>query len=320
MDLELQREKSFGTFAKELTGLWGDNQESSLMLDTPKGPQKQGHFLGVTTVPDTATNLLQETILLRCDSKEVFGQPLTRSKSKECLLQVSDAIAAVPTNSATNPNSDANRLTRSKSKENLTSGNAKPNNSTDLVRADSLLGGLGFDMSDLLGSDFAGGSLAESFAAPKAPAPANPAPANPSQGNKNNNNTHTKLKRKSGAGSGQGGKKAKSSSNKPSAKGAAPESEDPAHDPWIAQKVKLTRGKYEGRTAFVLGRTEKKYQVQVEGVAYQLEFYGSMFVRPEDYRPAQPKKCRGKKATDDRQLSFGLTASQNDISSTKSLV
>ena len=35
-------------------------------------------------------------------------------------------------------------------------------------------------------------------------------------------------------------------------------------------------------------------QVQVEGVAYQLEFYGTMFVRPEDYTPAAPKRSRKK--------------------------
>jgi len=66
----------------------------------------------------------------------------------------------------------------------------------------------------------------------------------------------------------------------------------------------------------VLGKTEKKYQVQVEGVAYQLEFYGTMFVRPEDYTPAAPKRSRKKAAqsVSDRQMSFGLTASQNDIS------
>lgn len=61
-------------------------------------------------------------------------------------------------------------------------------------------------------------------------------------------------------------------------------------DPWVNQNVKLKRGKYEGRVAFVLGRTEKKYQVQVEGVPYQLEFYSTMFVRPEDYKPPKGRK------------------------------
>lgn len=56
-------------------------------------------------------------------------------------------------------------------------------------------------------------------------------------------------------------------------------------DPWVNRNVKLKRGKYEGRVAFVLGKTEKKYQVQVEGVPYQLEFYSTMFVLPENYKP-----------------------------------
>jgi len=61
-------------------------------------------------------------------------------------------------------------------------------------------------------------------------------------------------------------------------------------DPWVNRNVKLKRGKYEGRVAHVLGKTEKKYQVQVEGVPYQLEFYSTMFVLPENYKQAKGRK------------------------------
>jgi len=311
-DLTLQREKSFGSFAKELSGIWGDNQESSLMLDTPKDPQRRGHFLGVQTVPEAMGERLQETILLRCDSKEVFGQPLTRSKSKECLIQVADAVAtANPIAASAGGIVNQNKLTRSRSKENL--GNSSTKKSTDLVRVDSLgaIFGGGFELNDLLGADISinagSGSLTEAFSAPK-PVAQNSAAAN----------TATKRKSNASEKSEKGAKKPRASAKSP--KGAYEPPEDISKDPWINQQVKLTRGKYEGRSAFVLGRTEKKYQVQVEGVTYQLEFYGSMFVKPQDYRPAQPKRSRGKKAnTDERNLSFGLTNSQKEISASKLL-
>jgi len=307
-ELSLQREKSFGSFAKELSSIWGDNQESTLMLDTPKDPHKKGHFLGVQTVPEAMGERLQETILLRCDSKEVFGQPLTRSKSKECLSVVADAVASVNPIAAGSSAPGENKLTRSRSKETLLNPAKK---STDLVRADSLgaIFGSGFEINDLLGGDISinagSGSLNEAFTAPKPVAP-----AVASTGTKRKNSATDK---------GDKGNKKPRPAAKSSPKGAVPVPEDPAQDPWINQQVKLTRGKYEGRSAFVLGRTEKKYQVQVEGVTYQLEFYGSMFVKPEDYRPAQPKRSRGKKASDERNLSFGLTNSQKEISASKLL-
>lgn len=273
-----------------------------MMLETPKGGQKQGFFAepaNNATQKEQFDNALLETMLLRTDSRECFGQPLTRSKSKECLSLVNEHAAAISSNTTAgtaNQNGEPGRLTRSKSQEALVRSNS------DLVRADSFLnnlGNIGFDLSDLLQGDFGAALPAENKpAAEKAAAP----PARNPQ------------KRRSSATNQSQAKKARTP--KAPAKAAAEEFLDPAHDPWIHQNVKLTRGKYEGRTAFVLGKTEKKYQVQVEGVAYQLEFYGSMFVRPEDYKPAQPKRSRKKASAEDRQISFGLTPSTNDISDT----
>lgn len=86
-------------------------------------------------------------------------------------------------------------------------------------------------------------------------------------------------------------------------------------DPWVMRNVKLKRGKYEGRTAYVLGKTSKKYQVQVEGVPYQLEFYSTMFCLPEHYK--QPKGRKKKKPMDgfggQDALGFGLTRSLDDL-------
>jgi len=66
-------------------------------------------------------------------------------------------------------------------------------------------------------------------------------------------------------------------------------------DEWVGKNVILTRGKYTGRTAFVLGKATKKYRVQVEGVPYQLEFFCELFCRPEEYKPPPPKKPRKNK-------------------------
>lgn len=288
VDLNLKREPSFNTFIKtELTSLFGSNDES-MMLETPKGGQKQGFFSEQPSRHDPFDQAaIIDTVLQRTDSRDCFGQPLTRSKSKECLTLVNEHAAAIMSNQmgggTGSQNGEPTRLTRSRSQE------AMARNNTDLTRADSILGNIGFDLSDLLQGDLAT-TVAE-------PAPA----AQPARAQK----------RKSSSTNQSAGKKARGS------KSAAPEEvSDPAHDPWIHQNVRLTRGKYEGRMAYVLGKTEKKYQVQVEGVAYQLEFYGSMFVRPEDYKPAQPKRSRKKAVTDDRQISFGLTPSMNDISDT----
>jgi len=51
----------------------------------------------------------------------------------------------------------------------------------------------------------------------------------------------------------------------------------PEPDVWSGKVVRMVRGKYEGKTAFVQRRVNKKYRVQVEGVAWGLEFYPDMF-------------------------------------------
>jgi len=95
-------------------------------------------------------------------------------------------------------------------------------------------------------------------------------------------------------------------------------------DPWVGRQVKLKRGKYEGRAATVLGKTSKKYQVQVEGVPYQLEFYSTMFVLPEHYKAPKSRKKKKPEAEIDfaeaiesqphtEVLEFGITISQDDI-------
>jgi hypothetical protein len=298
VDLNLKREMSFGTFAKELTGLWGTDD-----LDTPKGP-RQGMFAaqpspGGAGKPSRNDNF-DMNLLMRSDSKELLGQPLTRSKSKECLLgNLPIAPAANATSSTAFVPPDGARLTRSQSKEKLLLGSsAKPG--TDLIRVDSKILAASFDMSDLLGPDF--------MAPVNAPAALAPPKAAQQTSQKHSNPTGNKASQ---------AKRPRNGSNNSTAKKSKKTTEPGIDgDDWIGKQVKLTRGKYEGRSAVVLGKTEKKYQVQVEGVAYQLEFYGTMFVRPEDYKPAAPKRSR-KKATQqvsNREMSFGLTASQNDIS------
>jgi len=48
-------------------------------------------------------------------------------------------------------------------------------------------------------------------------------------------------------------------------------------DPFIGKMVKMATGKYKGRMAYVKDRPNKKYRCQVEGVDYQLEFFGKAF-------------------------------------------
>jgi len=86
-------------------------------------------------------------------------------------------------------------------------------------------------------------------------------------------------------------------------------------DPWVGRQVRLKRGKYEGRSATVLGKTSKKYQVQVEGVPYQLEFYSTMFVMPEHYKAPKNRGRKKKVETETSAdvLGFGITISQDDI-------
>eukprot|EP00658_Telonema_sp_P-2_P010912 TRINITY_DN14154_c0_g1_i4.p1 TRINITY_DN14154_c0_g1~~TRINITY_DN14154_c0_g1_i4.p1 ORF type:complete len:299 (-),score=60.81 TRINITY_DN14154_c0_g1_i4:251-1147(-) len=291
VDLNLKREPSFNTFMKtELTSLF-ENNDDSMMLETPKGGQKQHTFLSNdannnATQKEQFDNVVLESVLLRTDSRDCFGQPLTRSKSKECLQVVS---------SQRQPGANGDtRLTRSQSKEGGGGNVGLQRCNTDLIRADSILGNLGFDINDLLKEDFA------------APAPPVPAPGEST----NAISSRNPPKRKNSTTNQNQSKKQRTSKSK-----NPTEDGDPKDDPWIGQNVKLTRGKYEGRNAFVLGKTSKKYQVQVEGVAYQLEFYGSMFSRPEDYKPPGPKRSRKKavNTVDDRQTSFGLTPSMNDI-------
>lgn len=55
------------------------------------------------------------------------------------------------------------------------------------------------------------------------------------------------------------------------------EGADSAMDPWEKKNVVMIKGKYRGRRAYVQRRVNKKYRVQVEGVAWGLEFYPNMF-------------------------------------------
>merc|ERR1711907_105882 len=70
-------------------------------------------------------------------------------------------------------------------------------------------------------------------------------------------------------------------------KGVAQPSLDPGAKVWINQWVELVRGKYEGRRAFIVGMTTKKFRVRVVGVEHQLEFYPSMFRKVENLTPPQ---------------------------------
>lgn len=87
-------------------------------------------------------------------------------------------------------------------------------------------------------------------------------------------------------------------------------------DPWVGRKVMLKRGKYEGRAATVLGKTSKKYQVQVDDVPYQLEFYSTMFVMPEHYQAPKGRKKKKEeppKENNDEVIGLGITVSLDDI-------
>merc|ERR1712159_341977 len=72
-------------------------------------------------------------------------------------------------------------------------------------------------------------------------------------------------------------KVARTTSSTHTSKGVAQPSLDPGAKVWINQWVELVRGKYEGRRAFIVGMTTKKFRVRVVGVEHQLEFYPSMF-------------------------------------------
>lgn len=60
-------------------------------------------------------------------------------------------------------------------------------------------------------------------------------------------------------------------------RGVTQPSLDPGSEVWINKWVELRRGKYQGRKAFIVGITAKKFRVRVVGVEHQLEFYPSMF-------------------------------------------
>merc|ERR1712093_562381 len=60
-------------------------------------------------------------------------------------------------------------------------------------------------------------------------------------------------------------------------RGVTQPSLDPGSEIWINKWVELRRGKYQGRKAFIVGITAKKFRVRVVGVEHQLEFYPSMF-------------------------------------------
>merc|ERR1711998_50827 len=52
-------------------------------------------------------------------------------------------------------------------------------------------------------------------------------------------------------------------------------------DIFAGRKVRMVKGKHEGKAAFVQRKVKKKYRVQVEGVPYGLEFFPSAFVLEE---------------------------------------
>jgi len=52
------------------------------------------------------------------------------------------------------------------------------------------------------------------------------------------------------------------------------------HDIFEGKQVDMVRGKYKGKSAFVQRKVNKKYRLQVEGVAWGLEFYPNMFALP----------------------------------------
>jgi len=57
---------------------------------------------------------------------------------------------------------------------------------------------------------------------------------------------------------------------------------------WVGHTLKIQRGKYQGRSAEILGLTNAKLQVTVPGVAHQLEYYPSMFQYPALPIPVRP--------------------------------
>merc|ERR1711998_723353 len=62
--------------------------------------------------------------------------------------------------------------------------------------------------------------------------------------------------------------------------GCVAEKEMRAPDEFEGKQVVMVRGKYRGRNAFVQRKVNKKYRLQVEGVAWGLEFFPNMFALP----------------------------------------
>jgi len=58
---------------------------------------------------------------------------------------------------------------------------------------------------------------------------------------------------------------------------------------WIGKKVKVKRGKYQGRYAWVLGLACEKLRVVVENVEHQLEYYPTMFEPPQETDQPAPQ-------------------------------
>lgn len=71
---------------------------------------------------------------------------------------------------------------------------------------------------------------------------------------------------------------------------------------WIGKKVRVKRGKYQGRYAWVLGLACEKLRVVVENVQHQLEYYPTMFESPQELDQPTPQ------ATGDGALAAGPVA------------
>lgn len=103
----------------------------------------------------------------------------------------------------------------------------------------------------------------------------------------------------------------KRSASTTAAKGVSQPSLDPGAEAWLHQWVELVRGKYEGRKAYIVGMTAKKFRVRVMGVEHQLEFYPSMFKQIQTRSPTPEKSLvmeQGQGAGPDyRNLERGAT-------------
>lgn len=58
---------------------------------------------------------------------------------------------------------------------------------------------------------------------------------------------------------------------------------------WIGKTVLVKRGKYQGRSAWVLGLASEKLRVVVENVEHQLEYYPTMFEPPQQNNQRAPQ-------------------------------